>query len=105
MRTLLPQVADGLAGLEVARWRPEVADELTALRREPDLDVPPGMSTRAQRVLGLGSRCRRIVELALEDDGSALTAAEADRRRALLLPLERAARRAVVAACSAPLDR
>lgn len=105
LRTLLPQVADGLADLDLARWRPEVADELMALRRDQDLDVPPATSLRARKVLGLGLRCRRIVELALEDEGAALTAIEADRRRSLLLPLERAARRAVVAACGAPLER
>lgn len=105
LRALLPQVAAGLAALDVARWRPEVADELLSLRTEPRLDVPPAMSARAVRVLGLGLRCCRIVDLALEDDGAALTVTEADRRRDLLRPLEAAARRAVVAACSAPSDR
>jgi hypothetical protein len=105
LREALPLVADALAELDVARWRPEVADELMALRRTEELDVPAQMSPRAQRMVALASRCRRIVDLALVDDGGAVTAAEADRRRAALLPLDRAARRALVAACSAPLGR
>jgi hypothetical protein len=60
------------------------------------------MEPRAQRMLATALRCRRIVELALADDGGALTAGEAERRRAALVPLDRASRRAVVAACSRP---
>jgi hypothetical protein len=41
-----------------------------------------------------------IVELALVDDGSAITAAESTQRQSALLSLERASRRALVAACS-----
>ena len=99
LRAALPAAADALADLDVARWRPEVAEELVALRRGGDLPVPPGTDPRAQRVLALATRCRRIVALALHDDGGAVTALEADRRRAALLPLDRAARRGVVAAC------
>lgn len=105
LRAALPQVADELAALEVAHWRPEVADELMALRRPQELAVPEGMLPRAQRMLALAIRCRTIVELALVDDGGALTAGEAERRRQALLPLDRAARRALVAACSTPFGR
>ena len=100
LRAALPQAADALAALDVARWRPEVADELMALRRTQPLDVPGDMDPRAQRTLATALRCSRIVELALADDGGALTAGEAERRRAALLPLDRAARRAMVAACA-----
>ena len=41
-----------------------------------------------------------IVDLALADDGGALTAHDAEARRAALVPLGRAARRALVAAAS-----
>ena len=105
LRAALPRAADELADLDVARWRPDVADELMDLRRPLDLDVPPGTSGRVQRMLALGTRCRMIVAMALEDDGGAVTAGEAERRRAALQPLDRAARRALVAACSAPLGR
>ncbi len=105
LRASLPRVADELAALDVARWRPDVADELMALRRPQTLAVPDGMDARAQRMVALATRCRTIVELALADDGASVTAAEADRRRAALLPLERAARRALVAACTHPFGR
>jgi hypothetical protein len=105
LRAALPEAADALAALDVARWRPEVADELMALRRTSDLSLPDGMPPRAQRMVALAARCRRIVELALDDDGGAVTAHEADRRRDALRPLESAVRRALVAACSAPHDR
>jgi hypothetical protein len=100
LRQALVRAADDLAALDVARWRPEVADELKALRRPHDLVLPPGTSDRASRMLGLATRCRTIVELALHDDGGALSAHEADRRRQALAPLDHAARRALVAACS-----
>lgn len=103
LRAELPRAADALAQLDVARWRPEVADELMALRRPQPLDVPVAMDARAQRMVALATRCRTIVTLALADDGGAVTAAEADQRRAALLPLDRAARRALVAACGHPL--
>lgn len=104
LRTALPTAADALAALDVARWRPEVADELMALRRPQGLDVPAAMEPRAQRMLATALRCLRIVALALADDGGALTAGEAERRRGALVPLDRAARRAVVAACGRPFD-
>jgi hypothetical protein len=103
-RTLLG-TADRLADLDVARWRPEVADELTSLRRHVDLSFPPGMGSRAVRLAGLAARCRAIVELALEDDGGSISAAEADARVEALRPLDHAARRGLVAACAYPFER
>ena len=54
------------------------------------------MTTRAAR----GLQAIAIVDLALEDDGGAVSAAEATAREAALRPLARAGRRALVAACS-----
>lgn len=99
LRTALLRATEELARLDVARWRPEVADELMALRRSQELPAPPGTSPRALRMIGLATRCRTVVDLALVDDGGAVTALEAERRRAALLPLDHAARRALVAAC------
>lgn len=104
LRAAVLRAGDELARMDVARWRPEVADELVSLRRATELPVPAGMAPRAQRLLALALRCRGIVELALGDDGGALTAAEADARRASLAPLDRAARRGVVAACAYPWE-
>ena len=102
-RTLLG-TTEALTALDVARWRPELADELMALRRRSDLVLPGGMAPRAVRLTELSSRCRVIVELALEDDGGAVSAVEADTRREALRPLDHAARRGLVAACSFPWD-
>jgi hypothetical protein len=99
LRRALSTSADRLVDLDVARWRPEVADELMDLRKPLALPVPPTIPGRAQALLALASRCRRITALALEDDGGSVTAREAAVRREALLPLDAAARRAVVAAC------
>jgi hypothetical protein len=100
LRRALLDAGRSLAELDVARWRPEVADELMDLRRHADYAFPAGMPSGAVRLAALATRCRTIVELALEDDGGAVTAAEADARRSALTPLDAAARRALVATCS-----
>ena len=105
LRQTLVRTTDVLADLDVARWRPEVADELMALRQAADFVFPHGMAPRAVRLAALATRCRTIVDLALEDDGGSVTAAEADARRQALGPLDHAARRGLVAACSFPWDR
>lgn len=105
LRRAVLEAANTLADLDVARWRPEVADELMALRRAADFHVPTGMAPRAVRLVSLSTRCRTIVDLALEDDGGAISTSEADRRRAALSPLDHAARRGLVAACSFAWER
>jgi hypothetical protein len=101
LRRALVEAANTLAGLDVARWRPELADELVTLRGTAEVRFPPRWDPRAVRVAALAARCRAIVELSLTDDGGALSASEADARRAAITPLDHAARRALVAACSA----
>jgi hypothetical protein len=105
LRQALLRTTDVLSDLDVARWRPDVADELMALRRAADFGFPSTMSPRAVRLAALATRCRTIVELALDDDGGAVTAAEAALRREALGPLDHAARRGLVAACSYAWDR
>lgn len=105
LRRGILECASTLADLDVARWRPEVADELTAMRRTVDLALPGSMAPRAVRLASLSARCRVIVDLALVDDGGSITAAEADARRRALAPLDQAARRALVAACTYPWQR
>ncbi len=100
LRAVLLEAADQLARLEVARWRPEVADELLNLRRVSGLVAPPGVPARCVDLAARALQALGIAELALEDDGGALTAAEADARRAAIVPLDRAGRRALTAACS-----
>lgn len=100
LRRALVDAADRLAALDVARWRPEVADRMLNLRHRAVLEAPPGVPPRCVDLAGRGLQALEIAALALEDDGGAVTAAEIGARRAALVPLERAGRRALVAACS-----
>lgn len=104
LRTRLAGAAEGLAALDLARWRPELADELHDLRRPHRLPMPPGTPERVESLLALAARCRRIVELALQDEPG-VSAYEIDRRRAVLDDLDAAARRAMVAACAGQTRR
>ncbi|MDQ3615564.1 MAG: hypothetical protein M3393_02865 [Actinomycetota bacterium] len=105
LRGAVLATANTLADLDVARWRPEAADELMALRRPADFNFPSGTVPRVLRVASLSARCRSIVDLALDCDGAAITARQAEQRRAALAPLDHAARRGLVAACSHPWGR
>ncbi len=90
-----------LAALDVARWRPEVADELMNLRHPRPVDAPhPVSPPAASTSRAAGLQAMTIVDLALEDDGGAISAHEIELRREALRPLDRAGRRALVAACS-----
>ncbi len=98
-RTLLDS-ANGLARLDVAHWRPEVADALHDLRAGDPVVAPPGVPPRAVDLARRALHLMEIVELALDDDGGAVSAAEITGRRAVLMPLGAAARHALTAACS-----
>ena len=100
LRTALLETAAALSELDVARWRPEVADELLNLRHVGREAAPAGTPPICVDLAARGSQALRIVGLALEDDGAALSAYEIERRRSALQPLARAGRRAVAAACS-----
>ncbi len=100
LRATLVATAGELAALDVARWRPEVADALMNLHQLPILDAPRGTPPACVGLAARGLQAWAISDLALEDDGGAVTSYEVEQRRGLLQPLERAARRAVVAACS-----
>jgi hypothetical protein len=100
LRSALIDSANALAALEVARWRPDVADELLNLRHRDPVGAPDGVPPRCVELASRGLQAIGIVDLALEDDGGAVSAAEAMAREAALRPLARAGRRALVAACS-----
>lgn len=100
LRSALHEATEALVRLDVARWRPEVADALMDLRHRTVLPAPPGTPPRCVELAGRGLQALGIADLALEDDGGAVTAHEAERRVGALRPLERAGRRALVAACS-----
>jgi hypothetical protein len=100
LRLALIESANALARLDVARWRPEVADELLNLRHRDPVAAPEGVPPRCVDLAARGLQALGIADLALEDDGGALSAAEISAREAALRPLARAGRRALVAACS-----
>lgn len=100
LRQALLECADALAELDVARWRPEVADELMELRVSCPWTPPEGIPARCVELAGRASRAYRIVELAAVDEGAAVSASEMAARRDVLAPLGRAARTALVAACA-----
>jgi hypothetical protein len=98
-RTLL-EAADDLARLDVARWRPEVADELHDLRSGRPVVAPPGVPARAVDLARRALHLLGVVDLALDSEGGAVSAGEIAARRAVLLPLGSAARHGLTAACS-----
>lgn len=101
LRASLIETADRLAALDVASWRPEVADLLTMLRRPHHHDAgTPFASTQSAQLAYDAVRAGEIVSLALTDDGGAVSAFEASERARALRPLDRAARAALVAASS-----
>ncbi len=100
LRTAVRDAADALARLDVARWRPEVADHLHDLRTASPVTAPPGVPPRALDLAGRALHLGAVADLALADDGAAVSAGEIALRREAVLPLERAARHALTAACS-----
>jgi hypothetical protein len=103
-RTLI-EATSALTKLDVAQWRPELAGALAALRR-PDngTDLPPGYDPRARRLYARASVLDRVLALAEHAaPGGAVNGYEAQQRDAALRPLVACCRRALVAACNAPM--
>jgi hypothetical protein len=98
--------ASALAALDVASWRPEVADELARMRRGITPELPPGHDGRAVRLLASADRLAAVLDLARADaPGGAVTGAEARARDDALRPLATAVRRARQAAYNAVPSR
>jgi hypothetical protein len=89
-----------LAGLDVARWNPEVPALLAGLGRTvPAPALPDDHDPLAVSVLGRAQRLAAVLDLATADaPGGAVNHAQAARRDEALRPLTRAVREAVVAA-------
>jgi hypothetical protein len=100
LRAAVPASADALARLDIARWRPEVADQLMNLRHRSPVAAPAGVPARCVDLAARALQAAGIVALAREDDGAAVSSYEIEQRRSALVPLDRAARRALTAACS-----
>jgi hypothetical protein len=109
LRAALVHTADHLTRMDLANRRPDVADELVDLRgTSAAMEWAPGYPPRAVAVAAAALRALAIVSLAVadHDDGSAGTSLDPAvpdlLERADLAPLDRAARRALVAACAPP---
>ncbi|MFC4556443.1 hypothetical protein [Georgenia faecalis] len=98
--TALLEALDELEALDVARWRPDAAAELADLGHAelPDGLLPPGLPERQVDVLTRAARLLAITELAREDDGAAVTAAQSGARSRVLSGLALTARRGMAAA-------
>ncbi|WP_180357701.1 hypothetical protein [Streptomyces sp. NP160] len=103
LRLGLAEATRVLAGLDVARWRDDAADRITAVREGAlaTSELPPGCPDRAVRVVASAARVRAIVELATEDDGAAVSSSEALARSRSLREVDGVARRALAVAVNA----
>lgn len=100
LRGTLAAVTRRLVELDVASWQPEIPDLLMNLRHRRPLPLPPGLEPRVVETVERAVLCLEIARLALSEEGGAVSAYEMSRRRAALTDLERAARHALVGACS-----
>src|SRR3954454_21809899 len=100
LRTTLAEVTRRLVDLDVASWQPDIPDLLMNLRHRPQLPLPPGIDARRVETLDGALLCLEIVDLARSGEGGAVSSYEMQQRAAALGDLDRAARRAVVGACS-----
>lgn len=102
----LVEATSALTDLDIAQWRPELAGALANLRRhDSDGELPPVFEPRARRLYARASLLDRVLALAGDTaPGGAVNALEAQQRDAALRPLAAACRRALVAACNAPLS-
>ena len=100
LRTTLTEVTSRLVALDVASWQPDIPDLLMNLRHRRPLPLPPGYDARRVETVERAVLCLEIVELARAGEGGAVSSYEMEQRRGALGDLDRAARRALVGACS-----
>jgi hypothetical protein len=92
-----------LAGLDLARWHPEVPALLAGLAKAAHVPgMPPGTDPVAMSLLARAQRLAKVLDLALTDaPGGAVTHRQAAARDDALRPLGDAVREAVTAAYNA----
>ncbi len=92
-----------LAGLDLARWHPEVPALLAGLAKPADgQQLPADHEPLAVAVLGRAQRLARVLDLAMADaPGGAVNHSQAAARDVALRPLATAVREATVAAYNA----
>jgi hypothetical protein len=99
------EATERLVQLDLARGREELADRLRRVERDVSrLELPAGLSPRAQRAVVQAARLLGILDVASATDGAAVTAGEAVARAETLRPLRAAARHALCAASSAQAE-
>ena len=103
LRQVLLGATAELVRLDVASWQPEIPDLMLNLARRPALPLPPGTPNAHVETLERAVLCTDIVALARSDDGGAVSSHEMAARAGCLTDLDAAARRAIVAVCSASL--
>jgi hypothetical protein len=99
LRGTLLDVTRRLVDLDVASWQPEIPDALMNVRHRPPPPLPPSYDARRVDTVERALLCLDLVRLADEVEPGALTAHDVELRRSALADLDRAARRALVAAC------
>jgi hypothetical protein len=91
-----------LASLGTQSWRSSAQQTAAWLRESGrDLRLPDHLGVRADSLARRAIRVLTLLDTARDDDGGTVTAHLAQARSAALAPLDRAARRALVAAVSA----
>ena len=103
LRRGLGECVELLQGLDVARWRPELAGALHDLRSQArrgieDDELPGSYSVRARQLLVQARQLAGVLTLAAVDVGGAVDTREAAEREQALRGLEHLVRRARVAA-------
>lgn len=94
--------ARALAGLDVARWNPEVPALLAGLSKARAPGLPHDHDPLALSVLGRAQRLAKVLDLAMADaPGAAVNHAQAAARDDALRPLGHAVREATEAAFNA----
>lgn len=106
LRRGLAECVEVLGALDVARWRPEIAGDLQALRDEArrglhDDELPGGYPPRARQVLAQARQLAGVLQLAGQDTGGAVDTHETAQREQALRRLADLVRRARVAAYNA----
>lgn len=92
-----------LTRLDVAAWDPAAAEVLDRGHGSRPA-LPRSAGGDAHRLLALALRISAVVEVAAGSEGRSVTGAEAGARARVLRDLDDAARHAVEAACSAPVE-
>ena len=103
MVNALHQGLTALEQLDVAQWRDDVLDVMRSWDDDEVLLAPPGLPDRAYRLIAQTERLMGVVDLALADEGGAVSASEAAVRQAALSRLVPAIRDASTAAWNSGL--